>query len=108
MRRTRGRGATTSGPFTTVGASLTGEAKGPEGLLLAVTHPAAVFDFFVVIAEHVQDSVGHEVADLPIDRVPEVLRLGDGRGERDHHVAQTGRLVGRQDQTHATGDVQWK
>ena len=54
---------------------LADEAKRPQGLLLASAHARAVGFGFVVVAEHVQDPVGDQVADLAVRRVAKLQRL---------------------------------
>src|SRR5207247_11414771 len=47
-------------------AVLADEAKRPQGLLLASAHACAIGVGLVVVAEHMQDPVGDQVADLAI------------------------------------------
>ena len=64
-----------------LGASLTGETKRPQGVLLLLAHATLVVVVFVVVAQHVQDAVRHQVADLAIDRVAELVGLRRGASD---------------------------
>src|SRR6266567_1553788 len=98
MRRTWRRGATTLEAVSdaAVEASLTGEAKRRERLLLFLAHDAALGLFLVVVAEHVQYAVGGQVGHLAVDRVAVLVRLLDRSRIRDDDVAQMDGLTRRQ------------
>ena len=73
-RRSRPEGATNW-------ASLTGKPKRPKGVLLVLAHSALVIFVFVIVAKDVQDAVRHQIPDLSMDRVTELLGLHRRRGK---------------------------